>query len=125
METTGLYNKIFSKPPSIYWSKTTKIEYVQRRILVHSILYYDYDEQVISNEDYDTMAQLLVRMMKRAEIAAGKSIYAEVFKGYDGSTGFDLLPRLHRINKKEYIKLEEIALMVLTRYKQTRKGAER
>lgn len=124
METKDLYNRMFGKPPAIYWSRKTKIEYVQRRVLVHSILYYDMGEQVISNADYDKLSQMLLKMMGKAVKESKESVYAETFDGYDGSTGFDLLPRLHRSDKKEYLKLVEIAEMVLRRYND-KKGAKK
>ena len=45
----------FSKMPCIYWSDSTKISYLQRRIIVYSIMYYEQNESCVPDKYYDSI----------------------------------------------------------------------
>ncbi|MEG0579503.1 MAG: hypothetical protein RR490_06270 [Niameybacter sp.] len=98
------YNGInFDTCPAMYWSDSTKISYLQRRIIVHSILYYEMDSSVISDKQFDVLCQQLVQMQKEADFAEfRKSTYYYVMHDFDGSTGFYLYGRLTKYDK-EYL----------------------
>lgn len=84
----------FSKMPAVYWSEETKISYLQRRIIVHSLLYYQLNFNIVSDAFYDSLARQLVKMKKENPKAFAKSKYFYAMKDFDGSTGFNLYNRL-------------------------------
>lgn len=113
----------FSKMPCIYWSNTTKISYLQRRIIVYSIMYYERDESCISDKEYDSISQQLVKLMSIAtdeELKASTYWYA--MYDFDGSTGFDIPSRLTK-RDREY--LTNIAFHVHEQWKHSTTFEER
>lgn len=93
----------FSNMPCIYWSDSTKISYLQRRIIVYSIMYYEQDESCVSDRVYDGISQQLVKLMKTADPAElRKSTYYYAMYDFDGSTGFDIPSRLTKYDR-EYL----------------------
>lgn len=68
-------------------------EKIQRRryqMLVHSLLYYDLDMNLIPDHKWAEWAQELVSLQEAHPDVASRVIFAEAFKGFDGSTGFHL-----------------------------------
>jgi len=109
----------FSKMPCIYWSDTTKISYLQRRIIVWSIMYYELNESCVPDCDYDSVSHQLVELQKKASKEEfEKSRYYYAMHDFDGSTGFDIPSRL---NKKDYQYLKSIAMIVHDQWKQDKK----
>lgn len=99
----------------MYWSITTKVSYIQRAILIHSIIYYEYDSNIISDKKYDKLSHILVEYQNSLSKEQLKCTeYGYVFKDFDGSTGFDLVPKLSH-EDKDYLTL--IASHVLDRHK--------
>lgn len=93
----------FSKCPCIYWSDTTKISYLQRRIIVYSIMYYELNESCVSDREYDSISKQLVELQKQAsEKDFEKSQYYYAMHDFDGSTGFDIPSRLTK-KDREYL----------------------
>lgn len=85
----------FSKMPCAYWSNSTKISYLQRRIAVYSIMYYEHDESCVSDFEYDSISKQLVELMKEStEEELKASTYYYAMYDFDGSTGFDIPSRL-------------------------------
>lgn len=92
-----------------------KIEFVQRYILVHSMLYYEMNTSVISDKKFDKVCRLLVnKQEKLSEERLNSTQYGYVFYDFDGSTGFDLVSRLKKSDRK---RIEEIATYVLRLYR--------
>ena len=84
-----------SKMPFILWDKSTIISFLQRRIIVYSILYYELNTNVISDSDFDLLSTQLLHLQNRAnKEELEKSQYYYVFYDFDGNTGFDLWYRL-------------------------------
>lgn len=85
----------FDRMPCIYWSDATKIGYLQRYIIVHSIIYYHLNSSVISDAEFDSVAQQLIKMQKQLGRQKLKdTMYYYCMYDFDGSTGFYLLDRL-------------------------------
>lgn len=103
-----------------YWSNKLRISALQRWILLHSILYYELDESIVSDVEFDKHAKWLVQMQHDFPDDAEESDYYYVFHDFDGSTGFDLYGRL---KKRDVRFLTHIANHVLKLYK-TEKGAK-
>ena len=93
----------FSKCPCIYWSDSTKISYLQRRIIVYSIMYYEHDESCVSDRYYDSISHQLVDLMKTCDPEElRRSTYYYCMYDFDGSTGFHIFSRLTKYDK-EYL----------------------
>lgn len=95
-------------------SEKDKVSALQRYILVHSCLYYELDSSIIADKEYDKKAYLLVEIQKGINIS--DTDYGYVFKGFDGTTGFDLYSKLSEIDRDKIIR---IANNVLKSYKDT------
>ena len=93
----------FSKMPCIYWSDATKISYLQRRIIVYSIMYYEHNESCVPDSVYDSISRQLVELMRKCDPEElKKSTYYYCMHDFDGSTGFHIYSRLTKYDK-EYL----------------------
>ena len=105
----------FSKMPCLYWSDATKISYLQRRIIVYSIMYYEQKESCVSDAYYDSISRQLVELQRTCDPAEfRKSTYYYAMYDFDGSTGFDIPSRL---TKYDYEYLTNIAFHVYEQWK--------
>ena len=62
----------------------------RRQVLVHSCIYYRFNESLITDHTFDAWARELTELQRQWPEVAGGCVYAEAFKDFDGSTGFDL-----------------------------------
>lgn len=72
----------------------------ERQILVHSFLYYQLNENIISDYTFDRWSKELAQAIKEHPDTFKQSVYAEEFKDFDGSSGYDLpfhLPEIQNI----------------------------
>lgn len=67
-----------------------KIQQRRYQILVHSLLYYDLDINLVSDEKWAEWGKELAELQNTHPDTASRVIFAEAFKGFDGSTGFNL-----------------------------------
>lgn len=67
-----------------------KIQQRRLQILVHSCIYYELNQNIISDKQWDDFARELVSLQNQYPQIADKVIYANEFRGFDASTGFDL-----------------------------------
>lgn len=74
------------------WDIVTQISFLQRKIILCSISYYDMNESPISDKEYDELSKQLVALQKSEK--AKNSQYWYVFHDFDGTTGFDIRDRL-------------------------------
>lgn len=68
-------------------------EKIQRRryqILVHSLLYYELDINLVTDAKWAEWGKELAELQTTYPDVASRIIFAEAFKGFDGSTGFNL-----------------------------------
>jgi hypothetical protein len=86
----------------VYFTEKLKIDFLQRVILIHSFLYYEKDENIISDKKYDEIARQLVviQELKTKNWVKQNTQYGYAFYDFDGSTGFDLWERLKRKDRK-------------------------
>ncbi|WP_141493487.1 DNA ligase LigA-related protein [Bacillus thuringiensis] len=68
----------------------TLISRRRRQILVHSFLYYQMNENLISDHTYDAWSKELADLQVKYPQEAKKAVYAKEFEEFDGSSGFDL-----------------------------------
>lgn len=93
----------FDVCPCIYWSNSTKMSYLQRRIIVYSIMYYEQNESCVSDSYYDSVSKQLVDMMRTCDKKdLMKTAYYYAMYDFDGSTGFDIPSRLTK-HDREYL----------------------
>ena len=83
------------------WDLKTKINYLQRKIILNSIAYYMFDTNFLSDRYYDLICKQLVRMHEEYGDISDTE-YGYVYYDFDGSTGFDLYYRLDE-DDKEYL----------------------
>ena len=62
----------------------------ERQILVHSFLYYQLNENIISDHTFDAWSKELVELKEKYPEELVESAYAKEFDDFDGSSGFDL-----------------------------------
>lgn len=67
------------------------IDYLQRYIILHSYIYYELDNNLISDKQYDEKAKELVRYKNNYPELWKQSMYYKQFGDeYNGATGFTL-----------------------------------
>lgn len=110
----------FSHLPALYWSNTTKASYLQRRIIVYSIMYYERTESCVSDRYYDNISHQLVKLMQdstRQEME--KTQYWYAMYDFDGSTGFDIPSRLTDADRQY---LTNLAIQIHERWRKETGG---
>lgn len=90
----------FDKVPMKYWDMSTKISYLQRRVIIYSIMYYELNESCIADKRYDSYARQLSTMQNENMQDAERSQYWYCMKDFDPSTGFDLPYKLNEHDKE-------------------------
>lgn len=105
----------FDTMPSVYWDVSAKIGYLQRRIIVYSIMYYECNESCITDAQYDGISRQLADMMRSASTAdLQRTRYYYAMHDFDGSTGFDIP---HRLTPEDYEYCRNIAMHVLEQWR--------
>lgn len=73
----------------VLWIK----EYIHRKrrqMIIHSIIYYRMDENVITDDTWQCWANELAAVQKHYPYHCNIGFHDELFKGWDGSTGMHL-----------------------------------
>nr|DAG77252.1 MAG TPA: LIGANc+ dependent DNA ligase adenylation domain [Caudoviricetes sp.] len=74
------------------------------QILVHSCIYYVYNDNIVSDSTWSQWARELAELQEKYPSIASRVDYAEEFKGFDGSTGYHLPTRNPEImSKAQYL----------------------
>lgn len=68
----------------------TKIRQRRRQVLVHSFLYYQLNTNIIDDHTFDRFCNELVELQERYPEESKQVEYYDGFKGFDGSSGYDL-----------------------------------
>lgn len=68
----------------------SKIQQRRYQILVHSLIYYELDTNLVSDDKWASWAKELVELQTAYPDISSKVIFADAFKSFDGSTGFNL-----------------------------------
>jgi NAD-dependent DNA ligase len=77
------------------------IDYLQRYIILHSYIYYELDNNIISDKQYDKKAKELAKYKKEYPELWKQSMYYKQFGDeYNGATGFTLYHDLDEHQKK-------------------------
>ena len=99
----------FNKGCWIYLDNKHKCNFLQRVILINSIMYYELNTTKMSDKKFDSVCKQLLNLKKQTSNYKQTEYYF-VFKDFDGSTGFDLY---HRLNKKDKKYLLNITNFIL------------
>ena len=62
----------------------------RRQILVHSVIYYNYNDSIISDDKWIHYAKELGNLQKQYPEIAAKCVYHEAFVNFDCSSGYGL-----------------------------------
>jgi hypothetical protein len=62
----------------------------RRQILVHSVIYYRWNDSVIDDHTFDRWSKELAELQQQYPDFAAECEWHEGFKNFDGSSGFDL-----------------------------------
>ena len=89
-----------------------KIQLLQRSILVNSYAYYELNENILTDFQYDANTRQLLKLKESAPEAYRKSRYYRYFDNFESGTGFDLTGRIRK-NKKLYNKVARDANLAL------------
>lgn len=76
-----------------YYSNRIKCSFLQRKIIINSILYYELNTNILSDKEFDDLSKKLIELSKQTE-DYDKTDYYYCFYDFDGSTGFHLYGRL-------------------------------
>ena len=99
-----------NKLPYKYWNIKTKISYIQRRIIIYAIQYYELNNSIVTDKYYDKISEYLVYLKTKYPDDYKNSEYYYCLYDFDKSTGFYIYSRL---NKKDKTKLTNIANYVI------------
>ena len=106
------------------WDKITCINFLQRKIIINAILYYELNTSPLSDKEYDELSRQLVGLQKDIDIQ--QTQYGYVMYDFDGTTGFDLYSRLNEHDKKYLMSIARMATNYITQkistLKKKRKG---
>ena len=76
------------------------INFLQKWVLINSLLYYEGDKTMVSDSEYDSTSKKLVKLMGLSKLSLEDTRFGYVFYDFDGHTGFDLFYRLTEEDKK-------------------------
>jgi hypothetical protein len=93
----------------------TKMNLLERWILIHCILYYDCDEAYISDSVFDKNMKQLNKAIEGLPKTFKRTRYYEVFKDFNPSSGYYLIPRLKECSPVHYAYLLTIAEDIIKR----------
>lgn len=86
-------------------STQEQIDFLERFILVHSIIYYEFNDNIITDSKYDEYAKYLYKLISLNDKEFKNSQYYYVYYDYNPATGFDLRSRLTKQDNKYITKL--------------------
>lgn len=105
--------------PFPYWDVKSIIEFLQRRIIINSIAYYELDMPLWEDKHFDKEAKQLERLMVKYEDDAKETMYWYCMYDFTAATGFDLYGRLNEHDKEYLMKIA--SRLVFDVYKVRRK----
>ena len=92
--------KTFDRNP--YLKQSTIISMVQRWIIIHSIIYYELNSSLVSDQQFDRICRHLVDLKEESPQDYKNSQYYYCMNDFDGTTGFYLYSRL-RGRDRDYL----------------------
>ena len=101
------------------WDKITCINFLQRKIILNCIAYYQLNTNKLTDKEYDELSKQLVSLQK--DININDTQYGYIMYDFDGTTGFDLYDRLNASDQQYLMNIACHVLQVSTRKTKTKK----
>ena len=101
------------------WDKITCINFLQRKIILNCIAYYQLNTNNLTDKEHDELSRQLVSLQK--DININDTQYGYVMYDFDGTTGFDLYDRLNASDRQYLMNIACHVLQVSTRKSKTKK----
>jgi NAD-dependent DNA ligase len=76
------------------WDETDKLAVLnrlRRNVIVHSVIYYRFNRNLIGDGDYDQLCVTLDEMQKANPELCKAAVFPEDFENYDRSTGMNFM----------------------------------
>ena len=67
-----------------------RIKQLRLSLMVHSIIYYELNDNIISDAEWSKRAKELVELQEQHPDIAETVVFADLYRGFKGDTGFDL-----------------------------------
>lgn len=67
-----------------------RIKQLRLSLMVHSIIYYELNDNIISDAEWSKRAKELVELQEEHPDIAETVVFADLYRGFKGDTGFDL-----------------------------------
>lgn len=81
------------------FTNVERINLLERWILFHSYVYYELNDNIVSDTVYDKNAHILAKAIKKYPRSFSKSRYKRFFENFDGNTGMDLVEKIKKSDK--------------------------
>lgn len=101
------------------WDKITCINFLQRKIILNCIAYYQLNTNKLTDKEYDELSKQLVSLQR--DININDTQYGYIMYDFDGTTGFDLYDRLNASDRQYLMNIACHVLQVSTRKSKTKK----
>ena len=101
------------------WDKITCINFLQRKIILNCIAYYQLNTNKLTDKEYDELSKQLVSLQK--DININDTQYGYIMYDFDGTTGFDLYDRLNASDRQYLMNIACHVLQVSARKTKTKK----
>ena len=102
------------------WNKITCINFLQRKIILNAIAYYELDSPRLSDREYDELSHQLVELQNDIDIH--ETQYGYLMYDFDGTTGFDLYSRLNEKDKRHLMQIARYIFGSKSESKRKKKG---
>jgi hypothetical protein len=96
-----------------YWTVTTRIQTLQRWILVHSFIYYDLNSSIVPDHMFDDNSRQLAYFKKKRPLDWKRAKYSYAMKDFDGGTGYGFVDKL---NYEDRLLIERDAYYIKERF---------
>lgn len=83
-----------------YETLVDKINSLEWWIIIHSCLYYELNDSIVTDKFFDANCKQLLELIELIDFDHSKLSYHYVFGDFDGNTGFDLYHRLSGRHKE-------------------------
>lgn len=80
-----------------------KIQQRRKQMILHSIIYYRFGDGIVSDKTFDKWAYELKDLQKHYPEESKKVVHYELFKDWDGSTGYHLIDMVEYLPKAEWM----------------------
>lgn len=91
------------------WDKITRINFLQRKIILNCIAYYELNTNRLSDKEYDNLSMQLVDLQRDIDVL-NDTQYGYCMYDFDGNTGFDLYDRLTEHDKQYLTQVAQVGL---------------